>query len=112
MNKKGFTFIELLVTISLIAVLSTSITVSMLKMYDNQKDSYSEEMISNIEAAACTYAEVESLRSTCTISCDVNINTLITEGYLDEDVYESYGLDKKVIISWSNTGLKTCVYEG
>lgn len=114
MNKKGFTLVELLVVIAIIAVITTSISVAMVNMLDSQKESAIEDAEENIEAAACTYAEVYSLRDKCSDKndCEITItieDNLIPNGYLDDTGDYTSG---NVVIKWDETGLKTCTYGG
>ncbi len=112
-NKKGFTLVELLVVIALIAIITTSISVAMFEMLQSQKDKIEENSIKNIENAACTYAELNDLRNNCTDknNCEQNINisNLILDGKLDEEKYDKYK-EKNVIIKWEK-GLKTCTFK-
>lgn len=108
-NKKGFTLVEMLVVIALIAVISTGIAIGMFNMLDDQRSNLTELEIENIENAACTYAEINGLREKCNDDsslCEISVTDLISLGYLDEDL-EYFGIVK---VSWPND-IKTCEFE-
>lgn len=109
-KKNGFTLVELLVVIALMAVITTSISVAVFKMLSDQRDNISEAEIDNIETAACVYAEVYNLRDSCNSSvCEISISIkddLIPLGYLDNEDYDN----DNVTVSWDSNGLKTCTY--
>lgn len=127
MKKNGFTLVEMLVVVGLIAIVSTSITLSMLSMYNNQKVTLANDEIENVENAACTYAEINELRSSCTDqnNCEttVAITELISNGYLDKDIDLDYyvqvlydngeitneTVNTYVTIKWTD-GLKSCSF--
>lgn len=112
-NKKGFTLVELLVVIALIAVITTSISVAAFNMLQSQQETMAEDVIENLENASCTYAEVIDLRDTCDAPNDctksIKVADLIANGYLDEEDYSDYK-NGEVIVSWDNEGLKKCTY--
>ena len=113
MENKGFTLVELIITITLIAIISVTIGVSMSGMLSRQDEKRVEEYNNTIEEAACVYAEINNIM----FSTTVEINTLIQEGLLSSDLNNpvenkpvaEYGSDK-VNINWSN-GKRTCLYE-
>lgn len=108
-NNKGFTLVEMLVVIALIAVISTGIAIGMFGMLDDQRSNLTDIEIENIENAACTYAETNDLREKCNSDsslCEISVSNLILWGYLDEDL-EYSGVVK---VSWPND-VKTCEFE-
>ena len=113
MKNKGFTLVELIITITLIAIISVTIGVSMSGMLSRQEDNKLEEYITDIEEAACTYAELHDNSSNDT----VKIDTLIQEGYLstelthpiNEDSITNYANDEVEIV-WED-GKRSCNYE-
>lgn len=112
-NNKGFTLIELLVVIALMGIITTSITLGMIEMYEKQKDAVTDEFNNNIKRAACTYAEIYDMRNSCSTTtsyCKIQlgISELIRTGFLDEnDEYTS----NYAYIEWDTSGLRTCTYE-
>ena len=109
MKNKGFTLIELIITITLVAVISLSIGVSVSGMLSRQKEKQAEELKKTIEEAACVYSEVEDTSAT-----SVTLKTLIEAGLLDKDLTNpitkiSLEENDKVEIIWDNFE-KTCTY--
>ena len=109
MKNKGFTLIELIITITLVAVISLSIGVSVSGMLSRQKEKQAEELKKTIEEAACVYSEVEDTSAT-----SVTLKTLIEAGLLDKDLTNPITKNPleendKVEINWYNFE-KTCTY--
>ena len=120
MKNKGFTLIELIVTIAIMALIGVVISTNMLGLFSNEEDKKYEEFLSQIEEAACIYVETawsDSTRTNCrsTNNCTVTINQLILKGYISDDLKDpSTGLmvtnnpdEYKVTVSWINN-VKTC----
>ena len=115
MKNKGFTLVELIITITLIAIISVSIGVSVAGMLSRQEENQAEEFKKTISDAACVYAELNNITTTQT----VNVQALIDAGLLsheltnplnDESITLSKYTTSTVSINWEN-GLKTCSYE-
>lgn len=114
MKNKGFTLVELIITITLIAIITVSIGVSVTGMLSRQKENQSEEFSKTISDAACVYAELNNI----TTSRNVKVELLIEAGLLsrdltnplnDESITMPKYLNSQVTIIWNN-GLKTCSY--
>ena len=60
-NKNGFTLIEILVTIGILAVLTTIIGVSVSQLIDNANDKKMKEFTDEIEKAACAYIDYQGI---------------------------------------------------
>ncbi len=120
MKNKGFTLVELIITITLIAIISVSIGVSVTGMLSRQEEGQAEEFAKTISDAACVYAELNDLKPSSTNQeIEIKIQVLIDAGLLSRELTnplndESILLDKyitsNVTITWDN-GLKTCSYE-
>lgn len=104
MKNKGFTLIEMIVTIALLALVGVVVTTNVLKLINNQKDEKKEEVKLLIEEAACTYAILEDVTS-------VTGETLISEGFIDEVINGYEVSDYRVIIYYVN-GEKICELQG
>ena len=115
MKNKGFTLVELIVTVALLAIISVVIGVSMSGMLSRQDDKELKNYQKEIEKAACAYAEANNFKINENRSID--INTLISSGTLKKTINNpksgkpitDYGTDE-VKITWDN-GEKTCSYE-
>ncbi len=113
MKNNGFTLVELIITITLIAIISVSIGVSISGMLSREKESQAEEYAKTIADAACVYAELNDITYT---TDEVTIQDLLDAGLITKDLTNplsdkeitEYASDT-VLISWDN-GLKTCSY--
>ena len=90
MNKKGFTLIEIIVTIGLLAILGVGIGVSLTKVLKNQEENSYETFIEKVKSASTLYI---SNNSKLINDLEYNkgyilitINDLISNGYLREDL--------------------------
>ena len=112
MKNKGFTLVELIITIALIAIITVTIGVSMSGMLSRQEERQIEEYVENIENAACVYAETHNMTNNSTVTIDA----LLIEGLLQSDLTNpktnqpitEYRTDN-VSITWTN-GEKKCEY--
>ena len=114
MKSKGFTLIELIITIALIAVISVTVGVSLNGLLSRQKDKKIAEYKKEIEAAACTYAEINDI----TTNSEIGINVLIENGLLNKDLVNP-NTDKSieeektnmVTVEFDSEGIKKCTYD-
>lgn len=123
MKNNGFTLIELIATMALIAVLATVILVNMTGIKSNEETRQSDRFKKDIEEAACTYIDMSmnsSNRDACkndsnSAQCKVFLKTLISDdvALIDGESYdpitnstaEDLQDDIYVQISWvSNNG--------
>lgn len=110
MKNKGFTLIELIVTITLLAIISITVGVSVSNMLANQKEKKAENMKEEIENAACVY--VETVNDSLT---EISLKTLIEEGLIDKDLVNP--ITKKQLDTTSTVKIKIennekkCEYE-
>ena len=82
MKNKGFTLIETLVVIALLAGLSVTIGLSFSNMMDKQRENEQKDYEKTIEDAACMYAEKNNING----EYGVKIKTLIEEGLLNKNL--------------------------
>ena len=82
MKNNGFTLVELIITITLIAIISVSIGVSINGMLSRQEEDQAEQYAKDIADAACVYAEVNDITTNSTVT----INELISAGLLSKDL--------------------------
>ena len=109
MKKNGFTLIEILVVIALLAAVSVTVGVSMTGMTQRENEKKIKEYQTTIEDAACVYVEVKNM----TIDTTVSIGTLLDEGYLRKNLTNpstkkniEEERTKKVTIKWVNNEKK------
>lgn len=110
MNKKGFTLIELMVTVGLLALMGVIIGVnitSILKSTQKNEEDFDKE---TTEKAACVYVDSSANNKKClnrTKPCtEISIKDLTDSGLLDERFISKTGT---ITISW-NDGEKICTY--
>ena len=82
MKKEGFTLIETLVVIALLAALSVTIGLSFSNMMDKQRENEQKDYEKTIEDAACMYAEKNNING----EYGVKVKTLIEEGLLNKNL--------------------------
>ena len=87
MNKKGFTLIELIMVIVLIAILSLILIPNIFTLLNKSKISSCESLKKNIESAAKTYVinNKYELNFSCNTPKDITLETLIIAGDLKVD---------------------------
>lgn len=104
MNKKGFTLVELMATIGLLAIMSLVIGVnitSILKSTKQREENFNKEQI---EKAACVYYSSEELNPSG--SKEIFVKNLIESGLLDETYRNENG---KITVT-VNDDEKKCIY--
>lgn len=82
MKKNGFTLIEILVVIVLLAAVSVTVGVSMNGISERNEEKEYNNYIEKIENAACLYAEVNNITSDTTVT----IKRLLSESFLRNDL--------------------------
>ena len=96
MNNKGFTLMEIIIVIALLATLSVVMGLNMTNTMKNQKEKEKEEYKEKITNAACVYADLDD---TCRNngSCLISISTLIENGLLDKTIVNPYSSNKETV---------------
>lgn len=116
MNNKGFTLVELIITLSLIILMGLVITANMSGMFSKEEDKSVEKFKKQLEDAACVLVEDSSYHSRCTSGCTISMNDLIINGLIDEDLKDPRNNIKvkdstyKVTVEWNNH-VKSCVFK-
>ncbi len=119
--KKGFTLIELIVVIGLVAILGLVITSNLTGAFSNQQDEQYTFFKETLEDAACTFIDLEvaaSKKTSCRSngSCTVNLQTLLEQGLIvDSDLVNpktgtAVSTSNTVTISYNAEGIKSCSY--
>ena len=119
MKKNGFTLIELIITIGLLALIGTVIAVNVMGMFSEQEDLDYEAFVREIEDSACMYVETafsSDERTNCRRNtCIVTVDMLLAKGYISDDLVDPstgelviVNQDKyRVKVSWPGN-VKTC----
>lgn len=104
MNKKGFTLVELMATIGLLAIMSLVIGVNITSILKSTKQNEEEFNKEQIEKAACVYYSSKELNKNG--STNITVGNLIEFGLLDETYRNENG---KITITF-NDNEKKCSY--
>src|SRR5574344_1729240 len=96
MNSKGFTLVELLVTITLLIVAGTIIAMNMAGISGNNNSAQYKKLIGNLETAGCSFMDLQSnitRRSNCKASssnsgCKITLDELINSGLVDKETID------------------------
>lgn len=115
MNKKGFTLVELIAVIGLIAILAVIIGTNMVGLQGKQKEKNYNSFKEKLESATCLYmnkANNIDLKNKCQANnnsnaCLVKIADLIRMSLIDEDIVdprtnEEASKDLVVKVRWEN----------
>ena len=106
MNKKGFTLVELMATIGLLAIMSLVIGVNITSILKSTKQNEEEFNKEQIEKAACVYYSSEGLNKNPSGPTNITVKNLIESGLLDETYKNENG---KITITF-NDNEKKCSY--
>lgn len=88
-NKNGFTLIELIVCIGIIAALGIVVGLNSNDVVDKATISKNESVYEELFDAASVYAELSSNRTICSSRCNVTIQRLIDAGLLEKTILET-----------------------
>ncbi len=124
---RGFTLIEILVVIALLAVVTLVIANNMVGMQGRERENEYENYKMRLESAACSYIEKmdysdkksECKRNASSESCKITIKNLIESGLIADDMYNPKEgkvvgdrelLDDYVLVQYVR-GEKTCTLQ-
>ena len=119
-NKKGFTLIEILVCIAIIAVMGIAIGIGTNKLSQNTKNTNNEKILKEILSAGNTYCQLSTKKSECIAGANVTFDNLISAGVLDEKILDKVNPTKNgnekfskedVIIIIIDDGERDIIYE-
>lgn len=106
MNKKGFTLIEMLITVVLLATIGTIVTVNFVGLNKKTETKEDERLKNIITVAIDAYIHVEKIN--VNDSTTIKVANLIEEGYLTEALIGEY---KNYSVIVTRTNDKALVYE-
>lgn len=88
MNKKGFTLVELLCTITIMGFIATMVSVNIVNIFEEKEKASEISKNSIVTEAACLYIDLDenkSLKENCkAYNCDITTEQLIKRGLLNE----------------------------
>lgn len=88
MKKKGFTLIEMLVTVFLLAIIGTVISVNLIGINKQQETKEEKRLKNALTVAADAYIHKNEVVVNDTIL--ISVNTLVEEGYLNANFIGEY----------------------
>lgn len=114
-NNKGFTLVELLATIALLAVITTIVIYSATSVVKNTKENSYKVTINNIQNNANSYVleelgssmwlDVSGVSGKLQYQC-VTVQNLIDAGYFKSDVLESFVAENRPVLATDNIYLE------
>ena len=123
-NKKGFTLVELIATITIMVLIGLVIANNMTGILSKQNDENYNSFKKELEDGACVYVETKwdsSKRNTCkqANNCSVSVDELIFGGLIAEDLKDPNtgeeirnNKDKyRINVRWVDN-VKTCTVNG
>lgn len=118
-NKKGFTLVELIITIGLMALIGIVIATNMSGLFSKQNDEEYEAFKKKMEDSACMYVELYNKEACKVAGCTISVEQLIKVGYIEDTLKdpstgEFITKDKEkyqVKVSWKDN-VKTCEMNG
>ena len=120
MNKKGYTLIEIIAVMVIIALITTIVILNFDTSIGKTNTKKEEAFVTDLEKAACVYIDLKEnaiYKSTCFSSntCSVTVGQLITSGMLSADLTdpttnEAVNQQLTVSVTWDSEGTKTCTF--
>lgn len=117
MNKKGYTLIELIAVVVIIAMVAIIIVVNFDKILGKSDDKKVSAFESDLEKAACVYVDLKEnnvFKSSCyPNTCTVTVASLISSGLVKDDTIDpvtnnTVSKTLTVSVTWDNEGTKNC----
>lgn len=121
--KKGFTLIELIITIALLGLIGTTIATNMTGILDSEQEKEYKKFQKTLTEAACVYVDsnaylkINGTECSKQDGCLVGVGTILSQGLITEDdlINPKTGLkintfDSVIIVNYEN-GVKKCIYD-
>ena len=124
MNKKGFTLIEIIVVVALIALIGIVVGTNMVGLNTRQKEKDYEKLALSFEEAATTYVglDTNSIKTQLMVgngtSKDIKLSDMVKSGHLNEDdinpiTNEKFNMNDTVKVTYTKSTSKfTYCYNG
>ena len=105
MNRKGFTLVELLAVILVIALIATFALPQILTQFSNNSDKLSKQQIEMIEEAGLTYVELNKKiysGEECIKLDELVEADLLNEGFVKDAIGNDYNEKKRLKVTYKN----------
>ena len=99
MNKKGFTLVELLAVLIVLAILSTIVTTTIIKQVNETQKTLNEAQIDIVKSAAIEYATKKGLFKTKGSIYNICLENLEKEALIDKNIISSLDENKRYYIT-------------
>lgn len=90
MKNKGFTLIEIIITITIMALIAITLGTNMLGLFSKEEDKEKESFVRKLTDAACMYVETSfssNERANCKRNgCVISIDNLISKGLIEDNL--------------------------
>lgn len=117
MNKKGYTLIELIAVVVIIALIATIVALNFDTIIGKTNTKKNNAFKDDLEKAACVYIDLQvnqGVKEACYSSgCSVTAEQLIISGLISDDLIDpttNHEVNKSLVvnITWDSEGTKTC----
>jgi len=106
-RKNGFTLVEMIVCIAIIAFLGIAIGLNSDKLFKGANVSSYEDQFRELMEAASIYAELSDTGLNCSTSCNISLAALVNKGLVDKNIYEQDNPIYKNSIKFNSTDVFT-----
>lgn len=120
MNKKGYTLVEIIAVMVIIALIATIVIINFGTSIDKSNSKKEKAFVDDLEKAACVYIDLKEnavYKNTCypSHSCSVSVSQLVTSGIISDDFIDPSTNNKvdqtlNISVTWDSEGTKTCTF--